>query len=172
MNNYKIYMKAVHKSKDIIENSWIKLESIFDTSALKISEKLLPHHKKKNISMSIRRTANRSIARSQNDSPDLPIYRSTTPSLSLSRQTVNIEGITQSQLKCLYHSKCQDLHIPVLPDQQFRFFSFCIKHFSRRQFEMQESGLGENSAENANIRKKYARRYRMFTISETITKKH
>lgn len=141
-----IYMKKYHKSKESIETLWTKLESVFDISTLKGYGKIVPHHKKNNESLNIRRPTNRSVGRSAEDSPEPSIIRSTTPSLSFTRTATTVEGLSQSQLKKLYHAKCEDLNIPVLPDQQFRFFSFCYKHFCKRKFEMQESGLGEISA--------------------------
>ena len=139
-------MKQLRNPKSGIENSWMKLESIFDITPFKSSRKLQPSHKKSNASVSIRKSTNRSNNKSPSDSPEPQLNRSITPSLSVSRPSPQIDGITQAQLKLLYHAKCEDLKIPVLPDQQFRFFSFCFKHFSRRRFEMQEAGLGEISA--------------------------
>lgn len=138
--------KHIHKSKESIENSWIKLESIFDITPVKSSRKLQPYHKKSANSVNIRRTYNRSIGKSPKDSPEPSIIRSGTPSLPCSKPIISIDGLTNPQLKLLYHAKCEDLHIPVLPDQQFRFFSFCAKHFNKRKFEMKESGLGDFSA--------------------------
>jgi Ran GTPase-activating protein (RanGAP) involved in mRNA processing and transport len=127
-------MKKYNKSKEIIENSWIKLESIFDVP-MKNSGKVLH---RKHESLYNQKPKGR---RSPNDSPELTV-RASTPSTYFHKNATSLQGITSNQLKLLYHAKCEDLDIPVLPDQQFRFFSFCSRHFSNRRFEMQESGLG------------------------------
>ena len=131
-------MKKINRSKDTIEHSWMKLESVFDVKSLKNSKPLGSHRKQE--SLYSQKPRNKS-GRSNNDSPEL-VMRASTPSTYLHKTTQNIKGITQAQLKLLYHGKCEDLKIPILPDQQFRFFSFCFKHFDKRKFEMQDSGLG------------------------------
>lgn len=138
-------MKPTQKSKEIIENSWVKLESIFNNSSLRPATKLGIRYKKSIKGIKIRRN-NYSVARSPDHSPELSAARTITPGLSFSRGISAVEGISKSQLKELYNAKCSDLSIPILPDQQFRFFSYCFKHFNKRKFEMQDSGLGEHSA--------------------------
>ncbi|OMJ85744.1 hypothetical protein SteCoe_12872 [Stentor coeruleus] len=138
-------MRNYHKSKDSIKVLWTKLESVLDVSGFKSYGKILPKHKR-HLSYNIRKSTSRAFARSTNDSPELSTVRSTTPSLSCTRNSLQIDGLSQLQLKKLYQAKCEDLNIPVLPDQQFRFYVYCFKHFYQRSFEMQDSGLGEKSA--------------------------
>lgn len=138
-------MRKYHKSKDSIKVLWTKLESVLDVSGFKSYGKILPKHKK-HLSYNIRRSTSRAFARSTNDSPELSTVRSTTPSLSYTRNSITIEGLSQLQLKKLYQAKCEDLNIPVLPDQQFRFYIYCFKNFYQRCFDMQDSGIGEKSA--------------------------
>ena len=64
---------------------------------------------------------------------------------SASFRTV-IENISGSQVKKLYKAKCEDMGIPVLPDQEARFLTYCSTNFKNRHFHMKESGLGMNSA--------------------------
>jgi Ran GTPase-activating protein (RanGAP) involved in mRNA processing and transport len=54
--------------------------------------------------------------------------------------------LSEPQLKSLYAAKCQDIGLPVLPEQENRFFSLCANSFKDRKFVMKESGLGQHSA--------------------------
>lgn len=54
--------------------------------------------------------------------------------------------ITIPQLKKIYNAKCIDMDIPVLPDQESRFITYCLNNFKNRQFLMKECGLGSKSA--------------------------
>ena len=76
-------------------------------------------------------------------------FRSKRPgsSSSVSRQTsIIIPGLTIPQLQSIYAAKCIDLDIPLLLDQEKRFFSYCAFHFTNRKFCLKESGLGLASA--------------------------
>lgn len=58
-----------------------------------------------------------------------------------------IPGLTFSQVETLYKAKCADLVIPILPDQEKRFFQCCYQNFQNRQLQLKESGLGFATAE-------------------------
>mmetsp|Transcript_19024 Transcript_19024/g.34580 ORF Transcript_19024/g.34580 Transcript_19024/m.34580 type:complete len:765 (-) Transcript_19024:460-2754(-) len=53
-----------------------------------------------------------------------------------------VEGLTFAQLKKIYNAKCQDLCIPILPDQERRFMECCGRTLKDRRFVMREFGLG------------------------------
>lgn len=115
----------------------MKLESVFDVPSKNSGKVLISHRKHESLYNSKQKKSHRSPS----ESPELSV-RASTPSTYFHKNTLALKGINSNQLKLLYHGKCEDLNIPVLPDQQFRFFSFCSKHFSSRRFDMQESGLG------------------------------
>lgn len=80
-----------------------------------------------------------------------------TPSLSSRPQTAStsfcksfqsyvLDTLSTSDLQQIYSAKCQDLQIPVIPDQEKRFFNFCFSSFKDRKFSLKESGLGLSSA--------------------------
>lgn len=76
----------------------------------------------------------------------------TAPSLFSPQSSYNfisykVEGISQKQLSRIYEAKCEDLNIPVIPDQMKRFFTFCEKTFRNRSLNLAESGIGPLSAE-------------------------
>ncbi|OMJ78086.1 hypothetical protein SteCoe_22196 [Stentor coeruleus] len=56
------------------------------------------------------------------------------------------EPISVNQLKKIYKAKCDDIRIPVLPDQESRFITFCVNNFKNRHFHMKEAGLALQSA--------------------------
>lgn len=58
-----------------------------------------------------------------------------------------ILGLDLEEIHRIYITRCEDLNIPVFPDQEKRFFNYCCLHFRDRRFEMSESGLGCRSAE-------------------------
>jgi Ran GTPase-activating protein (RanGAP) involved in mRNA processing and transport len=55
-------------------------------------------------------------------------------------------GLDFSEIHEIFASRCEDLNIPVFPDQEKRFFNYCCLHFRDRRFEMSESGIGTRSA--------------------------
>lgn len=55
-------------------------------------------------------------------------------------------GVSLDQLIELYTTRCHDLNIPVIPEQQSRFFSNCYLNLANRSFSLREFGLGETSA--------------------------
>ncbi|OMJ82144.1 hypothetical protein SteCoe_17218 [Stentor coeruleus] len=71
----------------------------------------------------------------------LPSFRSN----SASNKTIK-EPVSVNQLKNIYKAKCDDMRIPVLPDQESRFITFCVNNFKNRHFHMKEAGLSLQSA--------------------------
>ncbi|CAG9315029.1 PPP1R37_5 [Blepharisma stoltei] len=57
-----------------------------------------------------------------------------------------VQGLTLMQLHQIYEAKCSDLNIPLLFDQEKRFFSCCFKHFMNRKIILEETGIGPNAA--------------------------
>ena len=103
------------------EQSWQKLES-----ALGDENKRTHSH----------RTSKRSI-----NSSRYPNSRSSSATISAVSPP-----ITKSQLQKIYQAKCEDMEIPVLPDQELRFISYCHSNFQNRHFQMKDSGLSIKSA--------------------------
>ena len=69
------------------------------------------------------------------------------PNYDLSaRSTVVVPGLTFPQVQLLYFAKCEDLGIPVLPDQEKRFFKYCFRNFQYRSLKLRESGIGISTA--------------------------
>ena len=62
------------------------------------------------------------------------------------RVTVAVPGLTNHQVQLLYSAKCEDLGIPVLPDQEKRFFKYCFRNFQNRNLKLRESGIGISTA--------------------------
>ena len=75
-------------------------------------------------------------------------------SIQSSRSVPSVPGLASTQVQSLYKSKCADLGIPILPDQEKRFFLCCHRNFQNRNLQMKESGLGLITADAiANILK-------------------
>ena len=62
------------------------------------------------------------------------------------RTTVVVPGLTFPQVQLLYSAKCEDLGIPILPDQEKRFFKYCFRNFQNRSLKLHESGIGISTA--------------------------
>lgn len=116
-----IFIKIIQMKQKCVEHSWNKLESA--------------------IGPGLHRANSHRISKRSINSGRIPTSRCASSSF---RNTIEI--ISTSNLKKLYKAKCQDMEIPVLPDQESRFLTFCSTNFKNRQFHMKESGLGLNSA--------------------------
>lgn len=104
-----------------LEETWTRLESA------------LGHEKKRSLSHRISKRAINSTKR--------PSSRSNSTSFKVPKETISTK-----QLKKIYKAKCEDMRIPVLPDQESRFITFCINNFKNRHFHMKEAGLASKSA--------------------------
>lgn len=71
----------------------------------------------------------------------LPSFRCNSASLKSTREPISV-----NQLKKIYKAKCDDMRIPVLPDQESRFITYCVNNFKNRHFHMKEAGLAMQSA--------------------------
>ena len=103
------------------EKSWQKLESTLGNE-----------HK--------RTQSLRAIKRIIYSSRDLNSYTSS------ARFTSDPGALTKPQLHKIYQAKCTDMEIPVLPEQELRFTSYCQSNFQHRHFQLKDSGLSLNSA--------------------------
>ena len=63
-------------------------------------------------------------------------------SASSPRPVINIQGISQENLRKLYLAKCSDLAIPENPSQESRFYRYCEKNLVHRRFFLKEQELG------------------------------
>ena len=88
-----------------------------------------------------RRSQSHRISKRSINTSRVPSARNISAAVKISQSL-----ITEAQLKKIYKAKCEDMDIPVLPDQESRFVSFCINNFKGRHFYMKESGLSIKSA--------------------------
>ncbi|OMJ89285.1 hypothetical protein SteCoe_8582 [Stentor coeruleus] len=58
----------------------------------------------------------------------------------------SILGLSFFEIRQIYSSKCEDLCIPSIPDQEKKFFNYCWLHFKDRYFNLSESGIGPLTA--------------------------
>ncbi|CAG9310902.1 PPP1R37_1 [Blepharisma stoltei] len=168
--SFSFQMKDSYKPKSIVESSWTKLENIFSTrgtsesSTKKSRSKSTDNSKKRKNPYFISDFRNQSTTRSNNISPlrrkiitndnrDISTSRPTSLSVSSlypkvynSPVKLSVPGLSTLQLHRIYEARCKDLLIPVLLDQERIFFNFCLKHFKNRRFELNESGIGVESA--------------------------
>ena len=134
------------------EKTWDKLESVLNVEDNFIFQDINPKTMKsvRKVSANSSRLGSRHHeARSISTSKESPCKRPSTSSSSHSRSfssCITIPGLTASQVQTIYVAKCNDLGIPVLQDQEKRFFNFCA-NFKSRTFSIRESGLGSNSAQ-------------------------
>lgn len=81
-----------------------------------------------------------------------PISRPSTAPIRSSHRVIKspvpcfLEGITPVDVQLIYKARCDDAHIPLIPEQLRRFYSFCSRNVQRRKFEMQSCSLGPASA--------------------------
>lgn len=138
----------MERNSYIHETTWDKLESVLkDDSYINDSGQKPLNSIRKLISNSSRPTRKHHQIRSVSISKEsFKTRRPNTPSLSSNTQFPLVPGLTPLQVQSIYAAKCFDLDIPLLPDQEKRFFVFCATHFRDRKFHMPESGLGLNSA--------------------------
>lgn len=71
--------------------------------------------------------------------------RSLTPKNASFNKTF-VQGIQTWQIRALYLARCEDLNIPVLPEQEQRFLILCKKNFDKRKFILNENNIGPKSA--------------------------
>ena len=76
--------------------------------------------------------------------PRIPvnISNSRPGSASGQRPSVNIQGLSQEQLRRIYIAKCTDLCIPENVNQEGRFYKYCEKFLKNRHFSLTEQELG------------------------------
>jgi Ran GTPase-activating protein (RanGAP) involved in mRNA processing and transport len=92
---------------------------------------------------------NPSLSRSQSNKST---RRSLIISSAPSSRRISIAGqiehpvIPISQLKQLFKSKCEDMDIPEVPDQESRFLQTSISNFRNRSFLLTDSNLGQRSS--------------------------
>ncbi|CAG9315887.1 unnamed protein product [Blepharisma stoltei] len=154
------------RSKESIEASWMKLENSFSTSQSanqSISVSARPNtsdfiQKPKSRCSREKFHHNRSASlqnqsmntkHSRASSQDYPISHSHSISYSTfipKTEQYSINGLDAYQIHRIYVAKCNDLKIPVLLDQEKNFFSYCHIHFTKRKFELSESGIGPKAA--------------------------
>ena len=79
-------------------------------------------------------------------SPRCPTPNTSRPGTAYSIRSTAIEGMSPTNLKKIYKSKCTDLDIPENPNQEARFFKACGKSIKNRQFSIQDQELGPASA--------------------------
>ena len=135
------------------EATWDKLESVLNyeesLNYREIHEKKLAPIRKLSV-ISSRVSDHRHDSRSFSISKESP-YKQQRPSTSASNSRTNtlasiVPGLSLSQLQSIYASKCSDLEIPLVPDQEKRFFNFCATSFQDRKFSLKHCGLGSHSA--------------------------
>lgn len=107
-----------------------------------LKNRKLSSHPPKKVPYSIRSKSSCKESQSQSSRP-----QTASVSFSKSSTTFTLDSLSTSDLQQIYQSKCQDLQIPVIPDQEKRFFSFCFSNFKDRKFSLKEAGLGLKSAE-------------------------
>ena len=137
------------------ETTWDKLESVLNYEDLFSYNEL--NHKtvepvRKFSANSSRISGKRYEARSISISKESILRQkrpNTSLSISISRTNTTLStvpGLSFSQVQNIYSAKCLDLGIPLLPDQERRFFNFCSMNFQNRRFSLKDSGLGCHSA--------------------------
>ena len=81
-----------------------------------------------------------------------PMPRPSTAPLRSSHKQVKadlslfLEGLTDVDVKLIYKARCDDAGMPVLPEQQKRFYEFCVRNVKNRKFDMQKCCLGPAAA--------------------------
>lgn len=135
------------------DSTWEKLDMLLNSDDSIVTHELNPKYLnplRKNSLNSVRLSKKKHGIRSISASKDLS-FRTQRPgsSSSGSRAVVSltpVSGLTIGQIQGIYTAKCLDLEIPVLADQEKRFFKYCTTTFKYRNFTIREAGLGANSA--------------------------
>jgi Ran GTPase-activating protein (RanGAP) involved in mRNA processing and transport len=125
-----------------IDSNWEKLEEAIQIHESSFSPE---NPKSRKYSAGFKRK-NSSSVRSRSTCKESSGSRPQTSSLYRSFFSQNFEVLPYQVIQNIYFAKCQDLEIPVVPEQEKRFFAYCSAHFGRRRFELRENGLGPHSA--------------------------
>ena len=133
--------------KNQLEQQMNKLESMIDSCISNSPKKGSPGRQRNSPYQSRRQTPSKSSMRSlalvKNSRPVTAPQRT---SRAVIRPDYSIPGASFVAIRRIYYAKCQDLNIPVLPEQENRFYQFCMKHISNRKINMTETGMGPLSA--------------------------
>ena len=87
--------------------------------------------------------------RELSSSPSLlrPLQSSSAPLLPKPKVVLPpLSGLGLDAIERLYQAKCEDLHIPVLPDQFLRFYEFCNRSARDRRLNLEDCNFGPGTA--------------------------
>ena len=121
------------------DKTWDKLEEAITLHESSYSPDL---PKSRKVSAGSCRKTSHSVRSKSTCKESSKLSRPQTSSIYRSFFSTSSESLPYSDMQQIYSSKCKDLEIPVIPDQERRFFSYCSAHFTKRLFCLRENGLG------------------------------